>query len=122
MADKRIYIAEDDPIQQKITRAVLASYETLFFADGLELYRKAVDDPPDLMVLDIILPSLTGLAISRLIKFDEDCRKIPVMIVSSIVENDIEEQVRDVGADAFLPKPLDMDRFTEEIERLLAAE
>lgn len=118
---RRIYIAEDDPIQQKITTAVLSSYQTVFFADGLELYQKTTADPPDLLILDIILPSLTGLAISRLVKFDEDLKRIPVLIVSSIIESDISEQVRQVGADAFLPKPLDMDAFVEHVERLLGA-
>jgi CheY-like chemotaxis protein len=114
MKNGLLYIAEDDPIQQKIIGSVLKSYEPVFFSDGLDLYQKVQEEPPALLILDIIMPSLTGLAITRLLKFDDDYRDIPIIIVSSITESDIEERAMAAGADGFLPKPVNMTKLKEK--------
>jgi len=122
MAKYTIYIAEDTPGQAELMKAALQSmeeYETHFFADGLQLYRKVLQQPPDLLVLDIILPSLSGLVISRLLKFHDNYKAIPVLMISSITDADIRERAASVGADTFLPKPYKIQDLRTAIGELL---
>lgn len=119
----KIYIAEDYAPNAALMQELLdghPQYEVTIFNDGLDLYQRVQLDPPGLLVLDIILPSLTGLAIARLLKFQLDFRKIPIMVVSSVTDDDIGEQAAQYGADAFLRKPFDSDVFLKEISRLLS--
>lgn len=108
MARKRIYIAEDFPMQIELLRAIFDGddrFETTIFTDGLELYLKLQEDPPDALILDIILPTLSGLAVTRLLKFNDKFNSIPIMVTSSITDVNIKERVSKAGADSFLPKP-----------------
>lgn len=123
MPDKVIYVAEDNLLQADVMQAALGaagSYRTVFFTDGLELYRKVLESKPDLLILDIILPSLTGLAIARLLKYHDSFRDIPVIVTSSITEETIAEKVKKAGADIFLPKPFTMEDLLLIVEQMLA--
>ncbi|MGV8121567.1 MAG: PleD family two-component system response regulator [Candidatus Xenobiia bacterium LiM19] len=105
---KKIYVADDDPNIINVVKFSLARVEGLqasLFDNGLDLYREIQLSPPDAIITDIILPRLDGLALSRLVKFDEKYRHIPLMIMSSVIDPDIEEQVKKVRADDFLRKP-----------------
>lgn len=121
---KNIYIAEDEPSQAELMRAALEDLHdcnVAFFADGLKLYEEVQDHPPQLLILDIILPSLSGLAVTALLKFHDHYGKIPVLVVSSITEKDLRDRVLAMGADVFLQKPLRVDEFLKEVNRLLEA-
>ncbi len=123
MDKKKIYIGEDQPVLVKLIKTALSKregYEPSFFSDGLELYRKLQDFSPDMLVLDIIMPSMTGLAIARLVKFHEHYSHIPVLMMSSITDRDIRDRVEKVGANAFLPKPFKVHDLLAEIDRLIA--
>ena len=118
----RIYIAEDTPEDALLLEAVLeheGTREIRFFDNGLELYRAVRRDPPNLLILDIILPGLGGLAITRLLKLHDHYRHLPILVSSSIIEADIRDQVRNAGADTFLPKPYDPEQMDREVTRLL---
>ena len=119
---KKVYIADDDPaIAQlmKFSLSKLEGVEFTFFTNGLELYRKIQESPPDAIVTDIILPRLEGRAIARLIKFDENYRNIPLMIISSVIDQDIDEQVKSVHADDFLRKPFKPAEIRERVAKLV---
>lgn len=124
MSKKKIYIAEDDPMLADIINTLLCTkenYETSFFNDGLALYQEVQNAAPDLLVIDIILPSLSGYAISRLVKFCEATKHIPIIVTSSITDGDVQEKVARVGADRFLPKPFDFDELLFLIDSFLEA-
>lgn len=119
---KKIYVAEDNPLQMDVMKMMLGESESFaasFFTDGLELYQRTLRDRPDLLVLDIILPNLSGLAISRLLKFHDLYSYIPIIMVSSITDPEIRNQVRTVGADIFLAKPINMEELMFHIRSLL---
>lgn len=119
---QRVYVADDDPVLLNLMRINVGSMpgvEGAFFDNGLDLYRQVQQAPPDAVVSDIILPRLEGLVVARLIKFDEKYRHVRVMIISSITDNDIAEQVKRVGADDFLAKPFRPHVFRERVKNLL---
>lgn len=117
-----IYLAEDTPDDALIVKAVLrshGSYQVREFGDGLSLLQAVQEEPPDLVMLDIILPLVTGLAVARLLRFHDDTRHIPILMSSSITDADIRQQAQAAGADAFVPKPVDMATMKAELTRLL---
>lgn len=119
----RIVIAEDSPMQVKLIQSALdrADYDLEFFSDGLEAYLHILNDPPDLIILDIILPTLSGTAMSRLLKFHERYRHIPLLMMSSITESDIAEWANRIGADRFMTKPLDLPALIGNVAEMLSA-
>lgn len=117
-----LYIAEDQPLQVALLKAAFEAekkYRTVFFSDGLELYLAVQESPPDMLLLDIIMPSLSGLAITRLLKYHDRFSQLPVLIMSSITETDIREKAARAGADFFLPKPFDMKELLQQVKRLI---
>lgn len=117
-----IYVAEDQPAQADLMHTILKTqkrYQITVFNNGLALYRRAQEDRPDLLILDIMLPVLNGLAITRLLKHHDDFRDIPVLVVSSITDPDIQTRVQHAGADAFLPKPFEVATLLEHVSHLL---
>jgi len=123
MSKKIIYVAEDNSLQvevMKVTLGEVEGYDTVFLRDGLELYLLVQQKKPDLLILDIILPSLTGLAITRLLKYHDNYRDIPTLVTSSITEENIAERVRKAGGDVFLPKPFTIQDMLLLVEQLLS--
>lgn len=119
---KRIYLAEDAAVQAKLYRRALTripDVEVLNFDDGLEVYTRSMLSPPDLLVLDIMIPTLSGGAALRLLKFDRTRRSIPVLVLSAMTEEGMEEKLRRMGADSFLAKPVRPDVLINEACRLL---
>lgn len=118
---KRIYVADDDPNIINVVKFSLARVEGLeasLFDNGLDLFRALQLSPPDAIITDIILPRLDGLALARLVKFDEKYRHIPLMIMSSVIDHDIEDQVKKVHADDFLRKPFRPQDIRERASKL----
>jgi CheY-like chemotaxis protein len=121
-AVKKVYIADDDPIIITLMECGLHSLKEVqatFFDNGLDLYRQIQKDPPDAIVTDILLPKLEGLSVTRLVKFNGSYRHIPILVVSSIFDPDIAEQVRRAGADDFLRKPFTVHDLRAKVSGLL---
>lgn len=119
---KTVFLAEDSNIQAMIYKRALQrlpGLEVQHFEDGLEVYLAAFRNPPDLLILDIMLPTLSGVAALRLLKFDREMSKVPVLILSALTEDDIEFKVRDMRADGYLPKPIKPEQLIAEVERIL---
>lgn len=120
---KQIYVAEDSPTQALRVARILKfvpEVEARFFNDGLAVYQEVLLQPPDLLLLDLILPSLHGLAVARLLKYHEDYQAVPILIFSSITERDLEQVVGTSGANAFLRKPFEAEDLLREVCRLLS--
>jgi len=120
---KRIFIAEDQQSQADFLRVLFEAaggYEVTFFSDGLELYNHVLRDKPDLMILDVLLPSLSGLAVARLLRYNEPFKHIPIIVVTSITDAAIGERARKAGADVFFSKPLAPKSLMSEVDRLMA--
>lgn len=119
---RQVYLAEDSPTQALRVRRILSSIPNLevhTFGDGLDAYEAVQKSPPDLLLMDVIMPTLEGLAVSRLIKFQEGLKEVPILIFSSITEDDFQAVVASVGADAYLRKPFSSEDLLSAVERLL---
>ncbi|MFN8608300.1 MAG: response regulator [Vulcanimicrobiota bacterium] len=119
----QVYVVEDSPTQALgVKRALLQlpNLKITLFHDGLEAYRAIQQNKPDILLMDLILPSLHGMALCRLLKFHLDYRHIPLLIFSSITESDIAEQVSQAGADDFLHKPFDPAELVRRVQALIA--
>lgn len=118
-----IYLIEDSPLQGLALRRILqriAGAEVTLFADGLAAYRAVCARAPDVLLADLILPLLHGLALCRLLKFDRRHQSIPIVVFSSTSSQNIAQQVRDAGADYFLRKPINSEDLVARVEAILA--
>lgn len=124
MTVRRLYLADDDPAVRQLVAMGLEALPDVtleIFDNGLDLLRAVQANPPDLVVTDIMLPRLEGLALSALLKLDDTYRHIPVLVISSVIDRDIAQQVKDVGASDFLNKPFRPAELRQKVSQLLAA-
>lgn len=115
-----VYVVEDQEAVASGMARVLskAGHAPRVFRDGLEAYSAIFETPPDLLVLDVMLPSLQGVALARLVKMNEDLRHIPLLMVSS-VSDEVATQAAEAEVDAILGKPFEVEAFLNAAERLL---
>lgn len=117
----RILIVDDEVHIANILRLTLEheGFEVHTAHDGAEGLRKARELVPDLILLDLMLPSMDGYKVCRLLKFDEKYRHIKVVLVSAMGEAQDRELGRQVGADQYLSKPFKPDELVAEVRRLI---
>ena len=123
-APQKILIIDDDVCVLKLLRTLLTThgYEVLSADEapaGLELAMKA---RPDLIVLDVMMPIINGFNICRLSKSEEGVRDIPVMLLTSRVEDEDQRIGQEVGADAYLAKPLENRLLLYRVQDLLGSQ
>ena len=114
-----ILCVERDPHLRDLETYFLteAGFQVTFAADGIEALELARTLRPAIVITEILVPKLDGLALCRRLKRDEATRSTAVLVFSLLAA---EDRARDAGADAFLGKPLAAQRLTETVRRLLA--
>ena len=115
-----ILCVERDPHVRELETYFLteAGFEVTFAADGIEALELARVLRPAIVITEILVPKLDGLALCHRLKTDDATKKIAVLVFSLLAA---EGRARDAGADAFLGKPLAAPRLTETVRRLLAS-
>lgn len=121
MALATILVVDDDPKNLKIIGAYLkaAGYDVEFAHDGEEALEKIRDFPPDLVILDVFMPAMSGLELSDALKSDPRTVGIPILAMSSYHEYAAGAPRRDLAADDFLKKPVRMDQLLEMVGKML---
>jgi CheY-like chemotaxis protein len=116
---KRVLVADDEPLTAEMVALMLAyrGYEVVCAHDGAEALRCARELKPDVILMDVIMPELEGVAVTRALRADPDLCQRPVVLFSSADETEIEW--REAGADVFLQKPIDIRALPALVERLL---
>ena len=114
----RILVVDDNrDILELIQRVLLTyGYEVVIARDGLEALQQESHAQPDLVILDVNLPTLAGLEVGRRIKARSD---VPILLLTVRAERADIERSRDAGADDHLPKPFDIAEFLSHINRLV---
>ena len=120
---KKILIIEDDPGTTRFLVYTLEQegYKVLSAEDGLEGLKKARDEHPDLIILDIMLPGMDGYEICHRLRQKPETRTVPVLIVSGRARQDDKNIGLRMGADDYLSKPVDPQTILAKVETMLAA-
>jgi len=115
---KKILVIEDDLVSQRVVSARLEinGYDVITAQDGEEGLKKARSEKPDLLVLDLMLPKMTGYEVCRMLKFDDKYKNIPIIVLSSLDQQDEREKAIKGGADAYFIKPFDLDLLLVKIK------
>lgn len=118
---KRILIVEDNDLNLKLFRDLLMAhgYETLETKDGLEAIMLTRNERPDLVLMDIQLPEISGLDVTRRLKSDESISNIPIVAVTAFAMKDDEEKILSAGCEAYISKPISIVPFLNTVRRFL---
>lgn len=113
-----ILVCDDDPSLRELVRAVLGPrYRFVEAADGAEALEIAREIRPDLIVLDVMLPGLSGIEVLEAIRTDDALRDLKVVVITAWSHAELEVQI--AGADRFVSKPFDPDDLSQAVEELL---
>ncbi len=117
-----LIIENDDAILENLSKRFKKRDMLVITAkDGYEGYTRACKESPDLIVSETLLPSMNGFRVSRLLKFDERYRNIPVVLITSNNLDTVQDMFRASGADQILGKPFRFRDLMEKITGLVAA-
>jgi two-component system, cell cycle response regulator DivK len=118
---KKILIVEDNEKNMKLVRDILRhqGHTTLEAVNGLDGVRLAVEERPDLVLMDIQLPDIDGIEALGRIRQDTTLDAIPVLAVSASVMPDDQQKIISSGFDAFITKPINLKQFVETVQRFL---
>jgi two-component system, cell cycle response regulator DivK len=118
---RKVLIVEDNDLNMKLFNDLLEAhgYNTLQTKDGVEALRMARLHRPDLILMDIQLPEVSGLEVTKWLKEDDDLRAIPVIAVTAFAMKGDEEKIRDGGCEAYIAKPISVASFMRTVERFL---
>jgi len=121
MNGKKILIVEDNELNMKLFHDLLEvhGYTTLQTKDGREALELAREHRPDLILMDIQLPEVSGLEVTKWLKDDQDLKAIPVVAVTAFAMKGDEERIREGGCEAYLSKPISVGKFIETIRHFL---
>lgn len=117
----KILVADDDPLVTHLLHTTLRGhgYEVAVAADAMQAMMFAQRLPlPAAIILDINMPGGTGIGALQRLKASVKTAMIPVLVVSGTTDPDVPARVAELGADAFLPKPVNPDDVLREIDRL----
>jgi two-component system cell cycle response regulator DivK len=119
---QKILVVEDNELNLRLFCDLLRAhgYEAEAVRDGREAVERARGFTPDLIVMDIQMPHISGLEIIEQMKADAELRVIPIMAVTAYAAKGDEERIRDAGAEGYVAKPISVLRFVEEVANLLA--
>src|SRR6202790_2155288 len=120
-ARKSVLIVEDNDLNMKLFNDLLEAhgYTTLQTRDGVEALKMAREHRPDLILMDIQLPEISGLEVTKWLKEDDDLRAIPVIAVTAFAMKGDEEKIRGGGCEAYIAKPISVTSFLRPVERFL---
>ncbi len=115
--EKTVLVVEDNDINMRLFHDVLETrgYTVLQAKDGMEGWRMAREHRPDLILMDIRLPDVSGLEVTKRLKADETLKSIPVIAVTAFAREGDEEKFLEGGA--YIAKPISIPSFLQTVER-----
>ena len=119
---KKVLVVEDNELNLRLFCDLLRAhdYDAEPVRDGREAMDRARTFQPDVIVMDIQMPHVTGLELTEAIRADAGLANIPIMAVTAYAGKGDEERIRAAGADAYVSKPISLMRFIETVEGLIA--
>lgn len=121
MNQKKVLIVEDNELNMKLFHDLLDAqgYETFQTGEGLAALTLARQHRPDLILMDIQLPEISGLEVTKWLKEDDELSHIPVVAVTAFAMKGDEERIREGGCEAYISKPISVTHFLDTVRRYL---
>ncbi|WP_298193213.1 response regulator [Novosphingobium sp.] len=118
---KRILVVEDNDLNRKLFCDVLKAggFAVEPLADGRDVLVRAREFVPNLIIMDIQLPNISGLELIEALKGDPELRPIPVLAVTAYAGKGDEERIREAGAEGYLAKPVSIGPFMMAVKALV---
>lgn len=116
-----VLIVEDNELNMKLFHDLLEAHgiETIKAFDGKNVLEIVHEHKPDLILMDIQLPEISGLDITKLIKSDNDIKHIPVIAVTAFAMKGDEQKIREGGCEDYISKPISVGSFMDTINKYL---
>jgi two-component system cell cycle response regulator DivK len=116
---KKVLIVEDNELNMKLFHDLLDAhgYQTVQTRNGRDALALARQHKPDLVLMDIQLPEVSGLDVTRWLKEDDELRDIPVIAVTAYAMKGDEERIRSGGCEAYISKPISVASFLDTVRR-----
>lgn len=120
---KKIMIVEDNELNMKLFHDLLkaSGFDVVGTRDGRKAVELARQERPDLILMDIQLPEVSGLDVTAWLKDDDDLRHIPVIAVTAFAMKGDEERIREGGCEAYISKPISVGKFVETVKHFVGA-
>ena len=118
---KTVLVVEDNELNMKLFHDLLEAhgYNIIQTKDGMDALRLAREHKPDLILMDIQLPEVSGLEVTKWIKEDDDLKSIPVIAVTAFAMKGDEQKIREGGCEAYIAKPISVTNFLETVQRFI---
>ena len=118
---KTVLIVEDNELNMKLFNDLLEAhgYATVQTKSGVEAVGLARQHMPNLILMDIQLPEVSGLEVTKWLKDDQELKKIPVVAVTAFAMKGDEERIREGGCEAYLSKPISVVKFLETVRNYI---
>ena len=118
--DKTILLVDDEPdmLEMLSVRLKKAGYKVITAITGEDCLQKAEEKYPDLILLDILLPGISGFEVARRLKAKDITKDIPIIMVTALIGEDAEEKGLERGADYFISKPFDPEVLLNTIKTI----
>jgi two-component system cell cycle response regulator DivK len=118
---KQVMIVEDNELNMKLFRDLIeaSGYQTIRTRNGMEALDLARQHRPDLILMDIQLPEVSGLEVTKWLKEDEDLHVIPVIAVTAFAMKGDEERIRQGGCEAYISKPISVTGFLDTVRQFI---
>jgi two-component system cell cycle response regulator DivK len=116
---KKILIVEDNELNMKLFDDLLGAhgYETIKTRDGTKVVELAREHKPDLIIMDIQLPEISGLEVTARLKAEADLKAIPVVAVTAFAMKGDEEKIRQGGCEDYVSKPISIVEFIKTVQK-----
>jgi two-component system sensor histidine kinase/response regulator len=120
-AKPTLLIVDDEERNIRLLKALLApqNYNLREAMNGEEALQRIAEEPPDMVLLDVMMPKINGFEVCRRLKQDEKTKTIPVILVTALSEKQHRVQALEAGADDFISKPVDQTELTVRVKSLL---
>jgi len=121
MTKEPILVVEDNPINLKLMKVLLTAegYEVFVSTNAEEALNILSKVRPSLILMDIQLPSMDGLELTRKLKADSNYQKIPIIAITAYAMKNDEEKAISAGCNGYIAKPIDVTKFSKTIEKYL---
>ncbi|MEQ1930455.1 MAG: response regulator [Parvularculaceae bacterium] len=118
---RKILIVEDNELNMKLFHDLLEAhgYQTILARNGADALRLAAETRPDLIIMDIQLPEISGLQVTKELKANPSLAKIPVIAVTAFAMKGDEERIRAGGCEDYIAKPISVAGFLDKVKRHL---